>query len=244
MSVRSDLLHSDKLGVVLLWLVVRISWAFKTLAAWKRSKISNGEKRSKGKILKVHWCVVGGKFKGGLDQQRVGTLKSFNDHTVEPSWPQISVEVRDAEENDTTLPSAEHEGADDGWVRLWFLRPVNQHSYLTTLWHHVSGPPGCEYLEKPCTAGGGFSFRTLKRQRAACYSSSIMLNTLLVPLWGEVHGVTSGSAQWQHGKRGNLYVCECFFSLPLSLLRMVQHSLRPTNGIKVEVDDPKKMLNC
>lgn len=38
-----------------------------------------------------------------------------------------------------------------------------------------------------------------------------MLNTLLVPPLGEVHGVTSGSAQWQHGKWGNLYVCECFF---------------------------------
>lgn len=168
-------------------------------------------KRSKGKILKVHQCVVGGKFKGWFDQQRVGTLKSFNAHTVEPRWPPISVEVRDAEENDTTLPSAEHEGADDGWARLWFLRPVNQHSYLTSLWHHVLGPRGCECLEKPRTAGGGFSFRTLKRQRAACYRSSIMLNTLLVPPLGEVHGVTSGSAQWQHGKWGNLYVCECFF---------------------------------
>lgn len=50
-------------------------------------------------------------------------------------------------------------------------------------------------------------------EETACGLLQVIHNvqhTLGSPL-GEVHGVTSGSAQWQHGKWGNLYVCECFF---------------------------------
>lgn len=120
-------------------------------------------------------CAVGGKFKGCFVQQCVGILKSYIAYTVEPRWPQISVEVLDAEENDTVLPTLEHEGADDRWACLWFLRPVNQHSYLTSVWHHISGPWGCDFPGNPNTAGDGFFFCAPKRRCVVCYRSSIIL---------------------------------------------------------------------
>lgn len=139
----------------------------------KKSDWLEGQRVKSSKCTGV--CSVSGNFRGWFTQQCVGILKSCSAYTVKPRWPQISVEVLDAEENDTILPSVEREGADDRWACLCFLRPVKQHSYLTSMWHHRLGPRGCEFPGNPNTAGGSLFFCTLRRQCVVCYKFSIIL---------------------------------------------------------------------
>lgn len=110
---------------MLLWLVSndKITRAFTNPGSTNNMKETQdlwpkGQRVKSSKCMGI--CAVGGKFKGCFVQQCVGILKSYIAYTVEPRWPQISVEVLDAEENDTVLPTVEHEGADDRWACLGF----------------------------------------------------------------------------------------------------------------------------
>lgn len=57
MSVRSDLLHSDKLGVVLLWLVVTGKNIQGLLIPWQREREARSVMVRKGQRAKSLKCI-------------------------------------------------------------------------------------------------------------------------------------------------------------------------------------------